>query len=341
MNGHALPANGSLNRCSSAICAQIMQTSFWQRLISKSRAGAARSGAAAYPMNFNEVNTVRLIAPLLLGLMLATTVMAQKKSDREEMGLAGPVRSLTMETQEPEKARIKVEQINFDKSGNRTEVLKFSSDGTVQGKTVYSRDARANLVSETSYGASGAVYSKISHAYDASGRRSETLAINGEGKTTSKTSYTYDDAGRLAEEIREAENFLGRLESRKTVYTYDESGRLLSKSGVAEMGSRTHIRNKYDYDGRLTGRTEQLSLAPPVEYSFDSKGNITDRKSGAGALRKGPFDFEEHYSYEHDSQGNWVKQTKQLLVMTENPTTYSLRRDYKLVSTTYRAITYY
>ena len=151
-------------------------------------------------MNIREGRANRLVVAVAVVFVITSQAASQSnKSDRELEGLIGPVKSVTTETEEPGKARVKGEQVSFDKAGNKTEVLKFSADGSVQSKTVYSYDAKGNLVGVTSYGPNGAPSSKISHSYGANGRRTETVSLDGEGRTTNKTSYTYDAAGRLAE----------------------------------------------------------------------------------------------------------------------------------------------
>lgn len=315
--------------------------------------------------------TQRLITALALTILLISPAKAQKKSDREEQGLVGPVRTLLVETESPGKARIKTEMVSFDASGNKIEEMKYSSDGALESRRVYSYDIKGNVIAETGYDAKGEIEWKNSYNYDGSGSKVEILSYSGDGKLAARTSYTYDASGKLSEEsYRDIKDT--RLD--QTIkYTYDDKGHLLSKKSNRSWGPRsvdvTYIYDKrgllieevdrdvitntrhYIYDEKGRRVQEENGPFPREVIKLDDKGNPTARIIGSGSARIGsPLDSEETYEYEYDSHGNWVKQTRTRVVVKEVTQSATvgrvtefprLQRSSELEDVIYRTITYY
>jgi YD repeat-containing protein len=309
----------------------------------------------------------KLIAPLLLGLLFISPAMGQKKPDKEELGLLGPVRTLTEEVEQADKPRVKALTVSFDKSCNKTEEIRYAPDGSIAGKTVYAYDAKGNLTGETGYDSRGMVSGKTSHKYDPAGRKIEILSHAADGQPLTTTSYSHDSAGRLVEESYQ--DHKSKELSTKILYTYDEKGRLLAKKSEGGWRAFGGVDETYDYDekGLLIKRTnkstirswrytyddngrrrqEELDGLPPrVLIKLDDKGNVTKKVTGGGASQPIPmaWDAEETYAYDYDSHGNWIKQAMTKATSKQTKDSYGLPRvnkEYKLEFTKFRTLTYY
>jgi TonB family protein len=96
-------------------------------------------------------------------------------NDREQDGLAGPVRRVKTETakinvkngQPVEAPRVVLETTTYDQKGNRVDNAYFlAAGGTLTGKEVYKYDDRGNMVEMTLHNADGSLLSKETYAYE-------------------------------------------------------------------------------------------------------------------------------------------------------------------------------
>ncbi|HEV2861233.1 MAG TPA: energy transducer TonB [Pyrinomonadaceae bacterium] len=96
-------------------------------------------------------------------------------SDREQDGLAGPVRRVKTETakitvkngQPAEAPRVVLETTTYDQKGNRVDNAYFlAAGGTLTGKEVYKYDDRGNMVEMTLHNADGTLLSKETYSYE-------------------------------------------------------------------------------------------------------------------------------------------------------------------------------
>jgi len=134
-------------------------------------------------------------APLPL---LARRARASAASDREQDGLAGPVRRVKTETAKisvkngkpVEAARAVLETTTYDQKGNRVDNAYFlEAGGTLTGKEVYKYDDKGNIVEMTLHNEDGSLLSKEVYAYefDAVGnwvKMTTSVAIIEGGKVT-------------------------------------------------------------------------------------------------------------------------------------------------------------
>ncbi|HVF43537.1 MAG TPA: TonB family protein [Pyrinomonadaceae bacterium] len=134
-------------------------------------------------------------APLLVARRAHASAAA---SDREQDGLAGPVRRVKTETAKiavkngkpVEGARAVLETTTYDQKGNRVDNAYFlEAGGTLTGKEVYKYDDKGNIVEMTLHNADGSLLAKEVYAYefDAVGnwvKMTTSVAIIEGGKVT-------------------------------------------------------------------------------------------------------------------------------------------------------------
>jgi TonB family protein len=108
-------------------------------------------------------------------LLVARRAHAPAASDREQDGLAGPVRRVKTETakiavkngQPVEGARAVLETTTYDQKGTRVDNAYFlEAGGSLTGKEVYKYDDKGNIVEMTLQNADGSLLSKEVYAYE-------------------------------------------------------------------------------------------------------------------------------------------------------------------------------
>lgn len=220
------------------------------------------------------VTTLLVLA--VFSLLFGCNTAASPKTDREQDGLIGNVRSTLDEEKTlknqfgqwiDDQARRRV-GVEYNTKGHRTEEAHYQADGTLDGKTVYS--------------------------YDEKDRLSEWVMYHADGTPTTKTVFTYDAKGNLIENVEYDVEDVASLASgtvrHKNRYTYDANGH------VTET-------NYYEADGALI--TKEV-------FTYDARGNLTEQADydGAGTLTK-----KMAYAYtDFDSVGNWRKKVYALQV---------------------------
>lgn len=140
---------------------------------------------------------VSAAAPLPL-LVARRAHASAAASDREQDGLAGPVRRVKTETAKiavkngkpVEGARAVLETTTYDQKGNRVDNAYFlEAGGTLTGKEVYKYDDKGNIVEMTLHNADGSLLAKevYSYEFDAVGnwvKMTTSVAIIEGGKVT-------------------------------------------------------------------------------------------------------------------------------------------------------------
>lgn len=329
-------------------------------------------------MNISKGRMNRLFVTVAVVFVMTSQAASQpKKSDLEQIGLVGPVRSVTTERESPGKPRMKTQTVTFDAAGKKTEEINYSESGAIAHRTTYSYDARGNLIDRNQTDGNGVTISKTRHNYDSNGSKTEELSYSADGQLSSKTVFVYDSAGRLSEETHKGakDNWFdgttqyvydeqGRLVNQKSntkgmfgsarsdgsfrvvaTYRYDDRGLLVEKT---ETGITGEIRTRFVYDliGKLTRKVTSSILPRTVDY--DEKGNPV--KEFTEGFRYGSAaDPEITYRYQFDSRGNWIQQTITRTTMKEaseripgSSVFYPTRRpSTEVIQTNYRMITYH
>ena len=269
--------------------------------------------------SFPSRRLILSLTSILLCALPATPEVPVERSEREEEGLAGPVRSV--ETRES----LLVQTDWFDPQGRLIERIQRGME-TSQGlwplRFLYRYDQEGRRVAETVRDARGELVKETRFAYDDHGYRSAEVATWSDGTFENASLYEYDRAHRLirglhynAQQVinRNLYTFdgVGRLmrERFERNYQYDASGRQVIRSDRFVMGFEVLMR--YDDQGRIREKVvfDLAGLAQGrSEFHYDEHGNQDEERifnaEGQATDRKG-------YRYEYDTLGNWILEALQ------------------------------
>src|SRR5712692_901381 len=266
-----------------------------------------------------------------------------KKTTRELQRINGPVRSVSVAaavpidkdgTWEPGEQK-PVSADAYAKSGNSTEHVIYTSEGTVGSKVVFTYDPQGNETEVNLYNANGAPESRSVSTYEAEGHKTETRSYAADGTLTRRTVFTYDAHGNKT--AARSSTSEGAPES-STLSTYDDRGNLEETTwyyanGVQE-GQVVYKRDAkgtllssvaFDYapDGTLRSRTDA---------TYDARGNPTEV---VWYSANSQFKRRETSTYRYDIFGNWIQRTTTKWVSKGSTSSF------EPPVVTYRAITYY
>lgn len=285
---------------------------------------------------------MKRILTLLLLAGLCSSARAQTKTDKEQAGLLGAVKTVRTEVAEfAEKGAVgrKTHAVTYDARGNVVERIYFGPDGSAAQRFVYTFDAEGRATGFEEY--TGGLSTPRRHVYvlGGKGERVEYKIVQPDGKAGEKHLYKYDAQGRLAEESLHEHK--GQLLSRN-VHAYDEAGRPVSQTRYDPDGSTSSVaRVSYDAQGRPVERTRHEGdiLTYRIRYRYDSRGRVVEQetvgsvleedvpraeahqpgrvsyvykggKQPAEATHYGPDGAaRERIVFKYDSRGNWVSKT--------------------------------
>jgi len=288
----------------------------------------------------------RLIVAIAFSLHLASLAAAGMKTDQEEEGLIGPVRTVQIETARfsnqsgrwVEGSRELSASITYDVRGNKTEIK-----GNV-GKTIYSYDTQGKRTEEVLYGPDGILSGRTTYTYDDKGKLREAISDNPNDSSFRKTLYTYDAQDRLIEQI--SCDTVGCFD--KVTHTYDSQGNLTEETFYYPDGSsiKSRLVHTYDEQGRRIKTIDSDAHDPAlgldqVVTTYDDKGNMLEtttsytHKISDEEDRPIPPPAKTVYTYKFDAHGNWVKQTSSLCASESGKPVCEPS------IATYRTITYY
>src|SRR5215475_8290851 len=236
----------------------------------------------------------RFLVLFILSFLLISSATAQPKTDREQYGLAGPVKKVVIETAKlsnkfgkwEEEGRKAAETLTFNAQGNLTEHETYAPDGTLKSEAVYTYDSQGNKTEENAYTPplvrffKGTLQFKDVYTYDAKGNLTEEDVYTPSGTPKSRALYAYDAKGNRTEN-KNLYTPDGILKA-KEIRTYDAKGNLTEEAS-------------YTPDGTVKSREVR---------TYDVKGNLIQDAFYAPDLQK-----KEAYSYEDGSFGNWIKMT--------------------------------
>jgi hypothetical protein len=237
-----------------------------------------------------------IVTVFLCGL----TVQAQKhKSEREDAGLKGKVKSIVVEREElPNSSnhqyggrRQSAHTENYDEQGNLTEQLVFDYRGNLRDKRVFilvdGEKASKTESFQQSYDppppmlppspvapkARNPRYeTKYKDTYDAKGNRIERQLIGNDGSKSTRLVYTFDKKGNKTK--MEFYPPSGKLEF-TTIYTFNSIGIQTEETSTRANGS-VKYKFKYEY------------------VEFDSKGNWTKSKTSELNDKAGQGQYEPY-----------------------------------------------
>lgn len=291
----------------------------------------------------------KFIATLFL-MLSAGSVFSQPKTEREILGLKGPVRSVAIEREEWREYRGKLTKMErqpqdtliFDVQGRQIEIFHYLN-GLFEDRVTFDHDDKGRLIERVNHWMGREPSAKTTYTYDAKGNLAEELVSNG-----IKVIYSYDPKGRKSSSTsfdlarNEGERFVP-VDGRVIKYAYDDMGHLSDVSYFNADGSKDtnfifkahRIVYAYDIeDRRIETALYQTdgALLGKWKHAYDEKGNMIEQafSNSDGSLRSKLTN-----KYQFDSAGNWVKEIRETQTIEES----------KLVSKpaaiTYRKIIYF
>lgn len=273
--------------------------------------------AKARTSTVKQLGTVLVLLGLFPIISLANSLIIDRKGDQ----LRGPVQSAHIEA-----ARISKKSGRWvEEKRELVNVVSYNANGKRTAETP-GQSSLAGLFE-------GVYYGNKQYAYDEHGRLSEITIFRPDGPLLSKQFFTYDTLGRLlvatSQDYDQSTNITTR-------YGYDGKGRLIKEE--SNLGERHYV---YNAMGLLVKEESEGSL---LIYSYDAKEHKISTTSydahgpGLGIEKVVTrYDSVENiisittyythppeekkrrhialpntsiYTYEYDSYGNWVKQTR-------------------------------
>lgn len=261
-------------------------------------------------------------------------------SDRNALGLAGQVRSLTEQNNGGTGSQALVVKWEFDRFGY--EIGVYSGRGSVSGsfevelRSIPEYDSRGNKIMLTEYRADGSVSAITRFAYDENDRQvieasydfSGAFTILAKGALKNLKMYWYDGDGRVTRIVRSSVFMPSGLH--RTEYIYDAQGGKceVTYSSDGKVATQCYVNGlvvqglERDRDGVVLTKTD---------YTYDGHGNEVSMTRRRADDR---LDQKITYDYEYDRFGNWSKRTMRWLVKDGG-------NSVEPNSVTHRTITYY
>lgn len=292
----------------------------------------------------------RVLITLVLGLLCVSCDQiggsrggGAKRTVREVQGLNGPVHSVSVAVAVPvdkngswEPGEQKpVSTDAYDKSGNSTEHVVYTSEGTVSGKIVFTYDPQGNETEVNVYNANGAPESRSVSTYDAEGHKTATHSYAADGTLTRHTVFAYDTHGN---ETAARSSTPEDVPESRMLSTYDDRGNLEGTSWYYANGVQGgQVVYKRDAKGTLLSSiafdyAPDGTLQSRTDATYDARGNPTE-VVWYGDNSK--FKKRETSTYRYDIFGNWIQQTTTKWVSKGSTSSF------EPPVVTYRTITYY
>ncbi len=252
-------------------------------------------------------------------LLALSSVNAQKKSDKDNEELLGPVKSVHSELTRFSDMNLKeappakqMDLVVYDTNGREIERTIYDDYGFLVGKVLHTHDANGNLIESVMSDEKGSLSERRVYTYT-DGRLTQLVGYDASGAESFKQVNAYDDNSRVREETL----FVEGKAIGKTVYKYNPKGNRSEAAFYTADGAKADAtigpcmgahRMTYTYD-----RTGKPILIVAFEtdgkrqrswrYSYDPKGQLAkDVRDSVWSLKTFV------YSYEYDSHGNWIKQ---------------------------------
>jgi hypothetical protein len=299
--------------------------------------------------SINEMTLMyRLFSVLTLTLLLSNSVGAQKNTDREKENLLGAVRSVRSQMMDyiggklQEKGRAKqLDTVTYDTSGNEVERVIYDGYGFLVGKEIHTLDAKGNRTESILSDPKGVVMERRVYTYENS-TLIQILSYDGKGNIGLKQVNSYDANGRLREQTYYDPN----KAAGKTIYKYDGKGKVSEAAffraddskAVAPIGPClgahrvTYFYDEADRPIKVVAYEPDGKVKKSWQYSYNPKGQVVEDK------REDVWSQVRFvYTYEYDSQGNWIKQ----IATVNHQSKLSPTEPYERKTVIIREITYY
>lgn len=269
------------------------------------------------------------MATLMFKLLFAITIVTfaaiqpraqSNKSDREQAGLKGPVKSVRSSSVDYSGDKIVGEGfmktpgdfILYDEAGREIDRKPVSDFGEAMGVVSRKFDQLGMLIESSWVDTKGKLLKKDVFNYS-NGKLHETLTYNGSGILIEKTVRTYDDIGRLAAEIYyDPTNAVAR-----TTYKYDTKNQPIEiaffladgRKATAPVGpclGAHRVTFVYNKKGQAIAKTafeDNGMQKKSYRWKYDGSGSVIEYLT---KTEDSTVNFV--YKYEFDKNGNWIKQ---------------------------------
>ncbi len=276
---------------------------------------------------------------------LAHPAEDQNRTDRERDGLAGPVRTIRLETVHDFTVahilkfsrRVLLHTVTYDSNGNKVSIINYDPasrsnkqtqhfkyddagrkiqwnvrQGSTRITTIYRYDAQSHKIEALEQAEIGkaTISRKYISVFDSDGRQTEACyRENSESEIRAFYSYEFDAAGRVVVVNTYDQN--DRL-YHKRVCEYDSRGDLISQTNYGPEGT-VYERRKFTYSAE--GKTERISKAVAesalkgvLVRRFDNNNNIVDISTYAPDDR---LLSRTSHTFDYDDFGNWTRRVSQ------------------------------
>lgn len=326
-------------------------------------------------IRFGRRGLTVLAVGLLIVCLGAGSADAGGSTNREQMGLLGPVQTLVEQVAKysapsgewVEGPCITSAAYVFDEQGNCIEENRYKPDGSLDQRRTYRYDDQGNLREETrhysslpsSISSSSSFDCKTVYVWDGNGKVIDASLYGSDGSLLRFYVYVYDSRGNRVEQSEYGAN--GSL-STKEVYVYDDRGNIAERSEYKPDGSLSARQiHKYDNNGNELENT-RYKADGSIDYrrvrTYDENARKSEEVTYSRAFsrvsyyrRAYRYDnkgnvvestvYDEYgcekyaYEYEFDPYGNCIKKTTSKWVTQEE------KSYWKPWEVTYRIITYY
>jgi hypothetical protein len=251
--------------------------------------------------------------------VVSFTAAQSKKTDREEAGLIGPVKSVKESSIDYSGDKIVGEGfmkkdgdlVLYDENGREIDRKPISDFGEAMGKMSRTYDMQGFLAESRWVDPKGKVIKKDKFNYS-DGRLAETLTYSGAGVLVEKTVRNYDKGGVLASEV-----YYDPVKPvARTVYKYDDRNKLVEIAFFLADGRKTtapigpclgahRVTFEYNEKGQTTSQTafeNDGALKKNYLWKYDDKGNVAEYNT---ETQSSTVNFV--YKYEFDGKGNWIR----------------------------------
>lgn len=281
---------------------------------------------------------------VILTLLLCDSIEAQTPSNLKADNLLGSVKSIQTErtwtTKNVESKRVLMTIETYDQQGNKTEWNAYMGNDKPL-RSLFTYNDKGNVTKEVWYDSADQLKGNTVYSYDAKGNLIEEISSNG-----IRVVFTYDSRNNKTRQQvfdvakNEGSRVFGAVE--KTVrYSYDKANRLIQIASYSPKGLRVwnpalqahRIIYTYDDKRRIAAQSvfnADNSLRTKTDYVYDSLGRTVKE-----ILFTAKDTQVYRYNYKADAQGNWTIQTKSKQVSRRKT------RNYIQIETVYRNIEYY
>ena len=198
----------------------------------------------------------------------------EMRTDRDQHGLRGPVKSVHVETAQLEEQDGRITEkpwfshtITFDQEGRLTEQVNHNPDGS-EWRTVNDYTDSGELLTTRGYDPSGVLSSEVRYVYDDEGRLIAEQHMTKDGGVTTPTTYAYDSEGRKIKiqeyDFQEGTSVMLGIEGTNTSISAGEARRVETR--YDGRGEAVEVK-VFNADGALVCRVEitRDALGNPLE----------------------------------------------------------------------------